>query len=209
MSDYDNIPPYTHKLYMYLYLQWKEDDNLDAFVKVHNETTDKYLDEIRKLNIPNYKTKNGKFLDYVAKNLYGISRKPLLNAQTIVEMGINIDDPNTISPNDAKILSNSFRHEITDIEFRKIIEWNVYREDGFHFTIPWLKRRLSRFLSYSSGDMDMNSISIVAENRKITIRLLNDLQKSPYRELLKGVLLNKTINLPFMFEFELEDIDNA
>ncbi|MGA3767720.1 hypothetical protein ACPBXC_29065, partial [Escherichia coli] len=48
--------------------------------------------------------------------------------------------------------------------FKRIMTWNFYKGDGFYFSIPWIKRRILRFLLGVNGTDILNdqrwSISI-------------------------------------------------
>jgi hypothetical protein len=40
---------------------------------------------------------------------------------------------------------------VSDDIYKRILTWKTYRGDGFYMTIPWLKRRLKRFLIGANG----------------------------------------------------------
>lgn len=206
MLPVSEVKPYTHDLKAYLYWQWRGDRDLQAFIDSYNEKVEADIEEIKAFNLPNFYSKSGLFLDYVARNIYGMERKKLLYADNIIKHGLNIADPNVINPNGNAVLVNSSQRNMDDESFKKIIQWNVYKADGFVFSIPWLKRRLIRFLNINeTNPIDINNVSILADHRKIKIRLLNYLANSPFKPLLKDVLANRIIDLPFMLDFELEE----
>lgn len=201
---------YHHNLYAYLYWQWRGDPYLKVFVDTYNELSDQYLDEIRNLNLPNFYTKSGLWLDYVAKNIYGISRKQVLYAHNLIYRGLNTVTPNVVDPNAARIIKYSTAHTMSDEEFKKVIQWNFYKGDGFCFSIPYLKRRIIRFLNITcSNVIDINDISIQVQDKKFKITILNELANSPFMTLLRDVISNGLINLPFMFNFVLENEING
>ena len=63
----------------YLYLQYQDDDNLQAFVDVYNSQAQEYLDWFYSISLPVYTsdTISGSLLDWVAQGLYGMPRPVL------------------------------------------------------------------------------------------------------------------------------------
>ncbi|CAI3954530.1 unnamed protein product [Commensalibacter communis] len=196
---------YTHNLQAYLYWQWEGDEYIKAFFDSYNKLANQQVDDFNSLNLPNYFTKTGLWLDYVAKNIYGMDRKQVLYANNLIRSGLNTVDPNDIDPNAAKVIKISKAHTMTDEEFKKIIQWNFYKADGFIFTIPYLKRRIIRFLNICpNNEIDINDVSITSKDRIFYIKVLNNLANSPFMQLLQDAIINKLINLPFMYDLVLE-----
>ena len=90
---------------------------------------------------------------------------------------------NQLPFNGRKVVNQSEQVVVSDDLFKRIMTWNFYKGDGFHFTIPWLKRRIMRFLTGADGVDVVNeqrwsvsvlfsgagaSISIVKGYRKLT-----------------------------------------
>ncbi|STX01610.1 Uncharacterised protein [Kluyvera ascorbata] len=59
--------------------------------------------------------------------------------------------------------------------------WNFYKGDGFYFTIPWLKRRVLRFLTGVDGVDVVNdqrwSISVLFSSSGATISIIKGYRK--------------------------------
>ncbi|WP_258557194.1 hypothetical protein [Kluyvera ascorbata] len=69
----------------------------------------------------------------------------------------------------------------SDDLFKRIMTWNFYKGDGFYFTIPWLKRRVLRFLTGVDGVDVVNdqrwSISVLFSSSGATISIIKGYRK--------------------------------
>lgn len=139
----------------YLYLQWREgtgSDDLQAFVNAYNAIQQYYVDWFNSASLPVYSLQIGALLDWVALGLYGFLR-PLLPIGQAVSLG----EVNTFAVNDAVAVDDSLViepstfYQTTDDIFQRIITWYLYRGDGNDFSVPWLKRRVLRFLVGANG----------------------------------------------------------
>ena len=138
----------------YLYQQYQYDDtteDLQAFFTAYNNTSQENLDRLNNLNLPNYTTKTGNMLDWVAEGIYGFTR-PVLPRGAVITKGLyNNNLLDTLAYDEAKKTSPSSFYETTDDIFKRCITWNFYKGDGFQFDIQWLKRRVARFLAGTNG----------------------------------------------------------
>ncbi|MBV8060458.1 MAG: hypothetical protein JO253_02890 [Alphaproteobacteria bacterium] len=108
----------------YLYLQYKDDADLQASVDAYNTLAQEYMDWFTQANLPDYTGPviTDTLLDWVAQGLYGIKR-PALMGNALV----------------------------TDDIFKRVISWHFFKADGKVFDVRWLKRRLQRFLMGTNG----------------------------------------------------------
>lgn len=108
----------------YVYQEYADDDNLQGFCTAYNTLAQEYCDWFNQINLPAYTGAliTDSLLDWVALGLYGISR-PALTGNNLV----------------------------TDDEFKRIISWHFYKDDGKVFDVRWLKRRIMRFLEGING----------------------------------------------------------
>lgn len=135
----------------YLYQQYYDDADLQAFVTALNDSSQSNLDRINNLVLPDYTTKFGLLLDWVALGIYGLKR-PLLPYAGVIGSGVyNEAIYDTTVYNENIIITPSGFYETTDDIFKRIITWNFYRGDGYHFNIRWLKNRVYRFLAQANG----------------------------------------------------------
>lgn len=138
----------------YLYMQYNDDENLQALVEAFNQIAQSYLDWFNQIDLPIYTGDPivGALLDWVAGGLYGESR-PLLPSGTsqlegpfgLLEFG---DGP---AFGDATIVGPSDFYLTNDDLFKRILTWHHFKGDGNVLTIKWLKRRIMRFLTGVNG----------------------------------------------------------
>jgi len=135
----------------YLYQQYYDDSDLQAFVSAYNTLAQEYLDWFNNLNLPIYTKQSGASLDWVAQGIYGLTR-PVLPEGGYTNKGVyNTDYLNTLPFNqDVKIAPSNF-YVTTDDIFQRCITWNFYKGDGYQFNTTWLKRRIARFLAGVNG----------------------------------------------------------
>lgn len=137
----------------YLYQQYSDDQNLQAFVASFNSLSQGYLNWFNDTPLGLYTSPNitGPLLDWVGNGIYGIER-PVLSTQSIsITAGYNSAAYNTL-PYDGLLYSSSGSAVIaSDDIYKRVMTWNLYRGDGQVFTIGWLKNRISRFLNGANG----------------------------------------------------------
>ena len=137
----------------YLYVQYHDDDDLQAFVASYNALAQSYVDFMNSLNLPNYTQDpvSGALLDWVAAGLYGMLRPSLPTGLTTQIGAYNTFAYNTQPINVSRKPGATTYFVTNDDTFRRIMTWNFYKGDGYHFNIPWLKRRVTRFLFGPNG----------------------------------------------------------
>jgi len=137
----------------YLYQQYQDDDDLQAFVDAYNTMAQQYVDWFVHIGLPIY-TKDpvsGPLLDWVAAGLYGILRPALPSGLSKNVGPLNTYAFNTWPLNVVRKVSSGQLYTTTDDLFRRIITWHFYKGDGKVFNIRWLKRRVQRFLTGVDG----------------------------------------------------------
>lgn len=152
-----------------LYVQYNDDDDLQAFVAAYNAAAAYYAAWFTNANLPIYTQLTGSLLDWVALGLYGFTR-PTIEAVGVAALGpLNTAQLNTIVLNGYKAGTPSTFAQATDDLFQRIMTWHLYKGDGKVFTLKWLKRRVKRFL-YGANGKDVN----VADTSKISISISTD-----------------------------------
>ena len=143
----------TQTLLSYLYQEYADDDNLQAFVSAYNTLTQIYVDWFATGLLPVYTsdTISGSLLDWVAQGLYGITRPALGSGQNHTIGPYNTWAYNTLPYNKRKLIGPSDVTVVSDDIFKRIITWNFYKGDGNRFNIQWIKRRVVRFLIGEDG----------------------------------------------------------
>lgn len=145
--------PLSKTIPSYLYQQYTDDDDLQAFVMSYNAMAQQYVDFFTNLNLPVYTGAiiAGPLLDWVAQGLYGISRPTLTTGRSTVIGMLNTFALNTLPLGAAQTIGNVMFTQVNDDVFKRIITWAFYKGDGKQFTIKWLKRRIMRFLIGVNG----------------------------------------------------------
>lgn len=146
----------TKTIPSYLYFQYQNDPDLPALINAYNAATQEYVDWFNTINLPIYTNLNGSLLDWVGQGLYGIVRPSISTTTTSNFFGqiasVRHHGPDGPIPNIApgiattQIYSTSNIIETPDDIYKRILTWWFYKGDGFDFSIPWLKRRIARFL---------------------------------------------------------------
>lgn len=138
----------------YLYEQYTDDEDLQAFVAAFNAMAQEYVDWFNTINLPVYTQEQiaGALLDWVAAGLYGMTRPSLPvggPARSIGPLGtfklaeLELGGYIKIGADDVI--------ETTDDVFKRILTWHFFKGDGKVFDVRWLKRRVMRFLIGENG----------------------------------------------------------
>jgi hypothetical protein len=134
----------------YLYQEYGDDDDLQAFVGAYNAGIQTYIDWFNSVGLPFYPGLTGALLDWVAQGLYGIARTALAAP---VQPALGPLD--TLALNTQTLDYFAFPTEtyytLSDDIFQRIITWNFYKGDGKIFCMRWLKRRIMRFMLGTNG----------------------------------------------------------
>lgn len=148
-----NTPPHVATIPSYLYVQYNDDDDLQAFVEAYNTLSQEMITWFATVSLPVYTGQmvNGALLDWVALGLYGQAR-PTLPAGVTQEIGpYNTLVFNSLGYNAVDSVQSQELYVTDDDVFRRIITWNFYKGDGRQFSVRWLKRRVMRFLVGDNG----------------------------------------------------------
>ncbi|HXS04878.1 MAG TPA: hypothetical protein VN731_10405 [Rhodanobacter sp.] len=149
MNESFSSPPLLDVSPSYLYAEYADDADLQAFVAAYNSYAQGYLDWFNgtPLGVYNNATISGALLDWVGIGLYGIPR-PVLSTQTSsLTAGYNTVPYNTIAYNALIYSSSGTSYIASDSLYRRVLTWHLYRGDGQVFNLQWLKNRIARFLS--------------------------------------------------------------
>jgi hypothetical protein len=182
MSDFPPAGP-TNVLQVipsYLYEEYYDDDDLQAFVASYNEIAQQIIDWFNTVDLPIYTGLQGALLDWVALGLYGLSR-PVLGSGLNQNQGpFNTYTPNGLPFNTLRFIGPTNYALVTDDAFKRILTWWLYRGDGKAFDIRWLKRRVMRFLAGQDGTdppVDQTyQVSVTFSNPDVTITIYNGIR---------------------------------
>ncbi len=201
----------------YLYTQYNDDDDLQAFVMAFNSLAQERLDWFASLNLPIYTEESisGLLLDWVAQGVYGISR-PVLSSGISSAVGpYNTFAFNTEPYNYFKLSGPTDYFITNDDIFKRVITWNFYKGDGMTFSVQWLKRRIMRFLLGENGTApnidNFYQVSIqFGIDDSVTITLINRLSKitsgSIYNTFAFNTMAYDELNTVFIATYPLPNV---
>jgi hypothetical protein len=154
------FPPTTYTtmtkvLGAYLYQQYNDDEDLQAFVLSYNEMAQEYITWFATVMLPVYTNPNvnGSLLDWVAEGLYGQHRPVLVMGFTQDTGPLNTLQLNTLPLNTLDLSDPSEFYLVDDDLFRRVLTWHLLKGDGKLFNVRWLKRRIKRFLTGTDGGL--------------------------------------------------------
>lgn len=137
----------------YLYTQYMDDDNIQAFITAYNQLSNEIYQWMKNANLPiftgNYSY--GEQLKWIAKGIYSQDPPIIVTSKKVSRGPYNTLLFNQQPYNTRLVKTTSNQITVSDDVFKRIMTWNFYKGDGFNFTIPWLKRRIMRFLTGVNG----------------------------------------------------------
>jgi hypothetical protein len=138
----------------YLYQQYNDDEDLQAFVDAYNQLAQAYVAWFANASLPVYAGNpliTGALLDWVASGIYGMKRPVLPSGLSSTRGPFNTAAFNTIPFNALIRQGPTGIYATSDDIFKRILTWHLWRGDGFVFNVRWLKRRVQRFLTGTNG----------------------------------------------------------
>jgi hypothetical protein len=198
----------TQVIPSYLYAQYNDDADVQAFVDAYNSMAQDYVDSFNDINLPIYTRANiqGALLDWVAEGLYGISRPTLSAGRNRYFGPFNTYLYNVLLLNQQKAVGAANVAATSDDTFKRIITWHFYKGDGKVFNVDWLKRRLQRFLIGVGGSApnvdNTYNINVTFSGSQVNIALL---QAAVFTEsfILKEAIDSGALELPFQFTYSV------
>jgi hypothetical protein len=193
----------------YPFVQYNDDPNIVAFFTAYNDFAQSYLDGFNSLSLPYWPASNihGDFLDWIVSGIYGQSRPYVKISEGSVAKGAyNTIEYNVIPYARLKRFTPGKTQYLPDEYFKRILTWNFYKGDGFQFSVPWLKRRLARFIHGRAGEdpklQNTFDISITSKNGFFDITV-PDYGDGVGKFLITAVQ-QKLVNLPFIYTFNIK-----
>lgn len=200
----------TQILRAYVFEQFADDEGIQALFASFNGIAQNYLDWLVSVNLPIYTGLSAPLLDWVAEGIYGISRPslPYGSLQTVGPLNTwDLATPGV--PLGTSFVSGTIQDfTTTDDIFKRIITWHFFKGDGQYFSIPWLKRRIMRFLIGTNGmapNIDNTyPVSVVFSGASVTITIAAPtggpivLQTA---QIFEAAVQSGAVALPFQFSF--------
>ena len=191
----------------YLYTQYNDDDNLQAFVIAFNQLAQQYLDWLNTINLPIYTSPliTGSLLDWVLTGVYGIVRPTLRSGKAQAFGPYNAFQYNQIAYNTFRIVGAVNFFQTNDDFYKRIATWIFYKGDGFQFSIPWLKRRVQRFLNGENGtDAGTDQtypVSITFDTSNAVTIDISAVSTNPAALILQEAVKQNAVPMPFQYTF--------
>lgn len=167
----------------YLYTQYNDDDDIQAFVSAYNAMAQEIYTWMLNANLPvfvgGYNV--GDQLKWIARGIYGVKPPVLISGKSQTLGAYNSFVYNQLPFNGYKVVNQSEQAVFSDDLFKRIMTWNFYKGDGYYFTIPWLKRRIMRFLTGVDGVDIVNdqhwSISVLFSDTGASVSIIKGFRK--------------------------------
>lgn len=201
IESFDTLP-LQQVIASYLYWQFSDDDDLQAFVASQNALSQGYLDWFNTTPLGLYTSPNitGPLLDWIGQGVYGITR-PVLSTQTTTRIaGYNSAAYNTVPYNGMLFSSSGSATIVNDDIYKRVLTWHLYKGDGQVFSLQWLKNRVNRFLNGANGSdypVLNDPPSIKVSGTTFTISAVQSVALTT----LQGLIVNGSLALPFMYTF--------
>lgn len=192
----------------YPFVQYNDDPNVVAFFTAYNAMAQQYLQAMNALNLPFWPGDNinGYLLDWIAAGIYGVERPYIRISETSIAKGAyNTIEYNVIPYAKLNKYQPGKTQYLPDSYFKRILTWNFFKGDGFQFSIPWLKRRLARFIHGTAGIdpvlQNTFDISVISNAGKYEIGIPD--YGDGVGSFLKIALDQGLVNLPFIYSFNV------
>jgi hypothetical protein len=187
----------------YLYQEYSNDDDLQAFVASYNSIAQQYVNTFNQLNLPIYPSAliAGNLLDWVGQGIYGYPRPSLPGVPSTSVGPLNTYGPDFQVPLNTQTTTAGTSYVVSDDIYARLLTWHFYKGDGKTFNIQWLKRRIMRFMLGTNGTAPLISntypISLTFSGHVATITCPTYFA-APY---LKSALQSGAAELPFQMSY--------
>lgn len=146
-------PIATQIIPQYLYVEYSDDDDLQAMFATWNAMAQGYISWFNATPLALYTGPNmvGPLLDWCAEGIFGISRPIISTLKTLFQGGLNALPINSVAVNGNVLTQTGSAVIASDDIYKRVLTWWLYRGDGPQMTTQWIKRRVARFLAGING----------------------------------------------------------
>lgn len=192
----------------YPFVQYNDDPNVVAFFTAYNALAQEYLTAFNTLTLPYWPGEkiNGYLLDWIAEGIYGAKRPYLRISEGSIAKGTyNSVEYNTVPYAKLKSYQPGQTQYLPDEYFKRILLWNFYKGDGFQFSVPWLKRRIARFIHGRAGadPLLQNTFDISVTSHAGVFSLTLPEYGDSIGAFLKTAIEQGLVNLPIIYSFNV------
>lgn len=156
------IQPLQALIQSYVYQEYSDDADVQAFVGSFNGIAQGYVDWFNQTPLAVYTSGaiSGPLLDWIGQGLYGISRPTISSLTTKAVGGMNSYPMNTRAMNSFKVYRSGTAQIADDDIYKRTLTWHTYKGDGIQMSLHWLRRRVARFIYGANGsDIDIGLIA--------------------------------------------------
>ena len=165
MSESFSSIPIQDIIPSYVYDQFSDDSDVQAFADSFNALAQDYLDWFNQTPLSLYTSPYiyGPLLDWTGNGIYGIARPVISTLLNEYTGSFNTRTFNTSSFNTFYSSQTGTTQIANDDIYKRVMTWILYKGDGMQVSIPWLKKRIARFISGSNGsDVSVDNLNIVS-----------------------------------------------
>ena len=159
-----SVVPLTDSIPAYVYVQYADDPDVQAFFAAYNQIAQGYLTWLYASPLADYQLLSAPLLDLIATYVYGMPRPYLLDPTTLRLPMLGYTRAGMTPVGVSPFLSTATSTLVNDAIYRSVLLWNLWRDARFN--IEWVKRRVSLFLA---GDPLSAWPSVTVSNRVFSV----------------------------------------
>lgn len=188
----------------YLYQQYADDQNLQAFVDAYNAIAQSYLDWFNQTPFGVYTSASvsGQLLDWIGQGVFGIPR-PVFStlSTTYLTDAVNQLPTNTLATDGSSHRQNGTAVTANDDFYKRAITWATYIGDGRVCNATVLRKRIARFLyGKNGGDITLSqaqSIQIAVQTSPLKYAITLPSSADPAATFFKEAFESGALAFPF------------
>ena len=193
----------------YVYVEYQDDDDILAFFQAFNTLAQVYVDFFNQILLPVFANNPrvvSELLDWVGQGLYGITRPVVpLGAQRVIGPFDTYGFATGPTFAAQKLVGTVPFVVASDDIYKRVLTWHHYRGDGYQFSIPWLKRRVARFLfGANGGDLtpdDLQQVSVQASGGVFSVTITPAGADLYTAQVFKSLVAASLLALPFQYSY--------
>ncbi|MFM0503976.1 hypothetical protein [Paraburkholderia caffeinilytica] len=137
----------------YVYGQFSDDPDIQAFFAGLNTTAQGYVDWFLQTPLSVYTSPNinGPLLDWIGQGIYGIERPVISTLSSRSYGAYNTLPYNTRAYGTRQHINSGTAESASDDIYKRTLTWYTYLGDGRQMSVEWLRRRVARFLFGANG----------------------------------------------------------
>lgn len=145
--------PLPQAIETYVYGQFGDDPDIQAFFAGVNTTAQGYVDWFNTTPLSVYTSPNinGPLLDWIGLGLYNIERPVISTLSSRSYGAYNTVPYNTLAYGVRKHVSSGTAESGSDDIYKRTLTWYTYLGDGRQMSIQWLRMRVARFIFGANG----------------------------------------------------------